>query len=825
MGKVKIEGTEIEIAGDQISEEEFNFINDLKKEYTSKLNPSGVTEKDINPETGYYNLPEVSSKIRFAVSAAPNFESKVKTLQKFFPKVDQDEFDPTNFIVTDANGKKYILDDKSKTNIGDVIDEGKAITQMVTSTGGAIAGSAAGPVGTIAGSGGGLALGSEIYERIGQIAGTEIDRSPEEYATTRATEFAFGSVAQAATPLLLRGVKSIFKGKTDTEAYEFLGKKLGISSKEAEKVYKSYGSLEEKINKDIQLTMADRLKLFKKYQTSPTLGQATENTLIDTLETTFSNVPFASQIMRNTAERAQDKLGKVFTDNVVNSLQLPGKVLATRAQAADVIKRGLTGKGGKVDIGDLEFGITNGTGFIQKFRNINNVNYGAVKELLTTTPAANKKITLTKTLNFLAEKATAPGGLEKTFASINDPKIVKMFNSLVDDAGAKFNKKGMLTKEGVVSYEGIDAIRKTVGTKLSDPTLYEELPRSVYKKLYASIQDDIRTSLGKIQGASGTKILQAVDKADNYYKANIKIIDDFVEPIAKKADIDNIVSQLLTKAKAGDTTLKNVMKAIGPERSGVLISSIMRKLGEVPSTGQLGALAKTNTFNTGQFIKNYNEISEAAKKTLFENPMFKGKSYGTLNQSLKDVQALATYIERQNPFKDLGQTATKGAAGTGLLIGGGAAATIGTGDPLFLLGIPIFGYGGAFTLKLMSNPGFMNWVSQGVKIAGNKGFDGVLEHIGKLGAVAGMSDEDTAELTNQYLELIKKTSEASTDENKQQAAQQDLQNQQQLKTAAAAKPVSAPVTPVNTQVTDPMQFASLFPQDALGQAIAQRKVI
>ena len=823
MGKVKIEGTEIEIAGDQISEEEFNFINDLKKEYTSKLNPSGVTEKDINPETGYYNLPEVSSKIRFAVSAAPNFESKVKTLQKFFPKVDQDEFDPTNFIVTDANGTKYILDDKSKTNVGDVIDEGKAITQMVTSTAGAVAGSVAGPVGTIAGSGGGLALGSEIYERIGQIAGTEIDRSPEEYATTRATEFAFGSVAQAATPLLLRGVKSVFKGKTDSEAYAKLGEKLGISSKEAEKVYKSYGSLEEKISKDIQLTMADRLKLFKKYDTPATLGQATENTLIDTLETTFSNVPFASQIMRNTAEKAQDQLGQVFTKNVISSLGVPR--LATRAEAADVIKRGLTGKGGKVDIGDLEFGITNAVGSIQRFRNINNINYGAVKELLAKTPAANKKITLTKTLNFLAEKATAPGGLEKTFASINDPKIVKMFNSLVDDAGAKFNKKGMLTKEGVVSYEGIDAIRKTVGTKLSDPTLYEELPRSVYKKLYASIQDDIRTSLGKIQGASGTKILQAVDKANNYYNTKIKVIDKFIEPIAKKADIDNIVSQLITKSKAGDTTLKNLMTELGKERSAVLISSIMNKLGQVPSTGQLGALGKTNTFNTGQFIKNYDELSDAAKKTLFANPMFKGKNYGTLNQSLKDVQALATYIERQNPFKDLGQTATKGAAGTGLLIGGGAAATIGTGDPLFLLGIPIFGYGGAFTLKLMSNPGFMNWISQGVKIAGNKGFDGVLEHIGKLGAIAGMSDEDTAELTNQYLELIKKTSEASTDENKQQAAQQDLQNQQQLKTAAAAKPVSAPVTPVNTQVTDPMQFASLFPQDALGQAIAQRKVI
>ena len=162
MAKVNIEGVDIEVAGDDISEEEFDFIIDLKKEYESKTGPSGVGPENINPETGYYNLPEVDSKIRFAVSAAPNFESKVKTLQKFFPKVTQDEFDATNFIVEDANGKKFILDDKSKTNFGDVIDEGKGITQAVTSTAGAIGGSVAGPVGTVAGSGAGLAGGSEL---------------------------------------------------------------------------------------------------------------------------------------------------------------------------------------------------------------------------------------------------------------------------------------------------------------------------------------------------------------------------------------------------------------------------------------------------------------------------------------------------------------------------------------------------------------------------------------------------------------------------------------------------------------------------------------
>lgn len=813
MGKVKIEGVEVEIAGDQISKEEFDFLTDLKKEYTSKLNPSGVSNEDINPDTGYYNLPEVDSKIRFAVSAAPNFKSKVATLQKFFPKVTQDEYDPTNFILEDSNGKKFILDDKSKTNFGDVIDEGKGITQAITSTGGAIVGTAGGPAGTIVGSGVGMAAGSEIYERMGQLAGTEIDRDLKEYATTRGTEFALGAVAQTAGPLLLKGTKYIFRG-SEKSIYDDAAAKLGV--KDGKAAYNKL-TLDQKINRDLQLNMADRLKLFNKYRTKPTLGQATENPIIDTLETTFANVPFAAQILRTAAEKSQDNLGKIFTKNVVDSLKVPR--LATRAEAAGVIKRGLTGKGGRVDLGDLEFGITNATGSIQRFRNINNVNFGAVKEALNKVPEAQKAVTMKKTLQFLKKEAEAPLGLEKTFAAINDPKITKMFNSLVDDTAATGGK---------VSYEGADAIRKAVGNKLSDPVLFESLPRSVYKKLYSSLVDDINVSLNSIKGKTGSDILKKLNKANTYYSNQIKVIDKFVEPLAKKADIDNIVTQLINKSKAGDTTLKALMNELGPERGAVLVSSIMNKMGQVPSTGQLGALGRTNLFNTQQFIKNYDELSDAAKKTLFENPMFRGKSYATLNQSLKDVNALATYIERQNPFKDLGQTATKGAAGTGLLIGGGAAATIGTGDPLFLLGIPIFGYGGAFALRAMSNPAFMQWVSQGVKIAGNKGFDGVLEHITKLGTVAGMSDEDTADLTNQYLEMMKQTSQAKEQEEKeQQIAQQNQQAEQTLQQTVATSAPSQPSapTPVNTQVTDPQQYSSLFPQDTLGQAIAQRKVI
>ena len=86
-----------------------------------------------------------------------------------------------------------------KQTLGDVIDFGKEASQVVGSTVGAVAGTAVMPgVGTVAGAGGGMALGSEFYERLGQLAGTEIDRDLDEYLKTRGTEVLFGSVAQTA---------------------------------------------------------------------------------------------------------------------------------------------------------------------------------------------------------------------------------------------------------------------------------------------------------------------------------------------------------------------------------------------------------------------------------------------------------------------------------------------------------------------------------------------------------------------------------------------------------------------------------------------------
>ena len=320
-------------------------------------------------------------------------------------------------------------------------------------------------------------------------------------------------------------------------------------------------------------------------------------------------------------------------------------------------------------------------------------------------------------------------------------------------------------------------------------------------------------------------------KTDGWYQSNLKLIDDFLEPIAKKADVDGLVNNLINKSKTGASQINALQKALTPDEYKVLIATVIDRLGSAPVKGELAALGRTNTFNTSVFLNNYGKMEESAKKSLFGG---NGKGYKTLNNSLKEINKIATYIERQNPFKDLAEAVTKGQAGTGTIIAAGAGLTAGTGDPMFLLGIPIFGYGGAAALKIMSNPKFLEWIASGTKIAGNKGLDGVAEHLGKMGIIAGNSDNDTAQLSNQYLEMIKKSAGTSeknkAGENISKAVTE--QKAAQTKTQASDQKQMAPV---NTRITNidqssqvaknPALFRALNPGDSLGQAIAEKNAL
>ena len=812
MGKViNVEGLNVEIAGDQITKEEFDFINEIKATYAKT--PSGVAESDIDPATGYYKLPEVDSKIRFAVAAAPNLDSKFLTLKKFFKDVKQDEYDPTNFIVTDVNNKKFILDDKSKKNLKDVIDVSRDVAGIAGSTAAAIAAAPGGPGAVIAASGAGLAGGTELIEQLGRLAGTEIDRSLVDHAKERLGEFALGSISQAALPLVLGGTKYLLKGGSEKAIYTKTAEVLGVPAAEGKAAYNSL-SLTDKIDKGIELNMKDKLTLFQKYDTRPTFGQITDNKVVDTLETTFANVPFAAPILRSNAEAAQNSLGKRFGEIVTKNLEIPTTEIPGDV-TSKIIQRGLIKeKGpGRLPLGDTEYGITNRSGFFERFRDQATVKYGALDDII----GKSTPVNLNNTIGFL-KKEVGDASFPNLNKVLNDQKISKMYAALIKDAG----------EEGTINYGKARILRSKIGEKLGNPVLIDPLPRATYKKLYGELSRDIQNAVGNLPDK---RALTLMKKTDGWYQSNLKLIDDFLEPIAKKADVDGLVNNLINKSKTGASQINALQKALTPDEYKVLIATVVDRLGSAPAKGELAALGRTNTFNTSVFLNNYGKMEESAKKSLFGG---NGKGYKTLNNSLKEINKIATYIERQNPFKDLAEAVTKGQAGTGTIIAAGAAITAGTGDPMFLLGIPIFGYGGAAALKIMSNPKFLEWIASGTKIAGNKGLDGVAEHLGKMGIIAGNSDNDTAQLSNQYLEMIKRSAGNSE---KNQASQNISKAVTEQKAAQATMQASdqKQMAPVNTRITNidqssqvaknPALFRALNPGDSLGQAIAEKNAL
>jgi hypothetical protein len=811
MGKiVNVEGINVEIAGDQITKEEFDYIKDIKSNYAKSI--AGETEKDIDPATGYYKLPEVDAKIRFAVSAAPNLDSKFLTLKKFFKDVRQDEFDPSNFIVTDANDKKYILDDKSKTNFKDVIDEGKTITQLGASIGAGLLTAPTGP-GAIISSGAALAGSSEVYERLGQLAGTEIERTPGEYLKTRLGEFTLGAVAQAAGPLLLRGTKYVLRGGSDKAVYDEAAKLLKLPQAEGKAAYDSL-SLTDKIDKGIKLNMKDKLTLYNEFKTSPTIGQVTENKVFDVLETTFSNVPFAAPIMREAAEKAQNTLGDTFSKKLSENLGKFPVEKVTPDYASQIIQQGLIKKskdftGGKTPLGDLDFGIYGKSGFFERFKQAYAVKDAAVQKAV----GNNLKVPLTNFQGFLAKEVG--NDVDKLTKVLDDSKLLRIYTDI--------NEK--IAAGQTPTFSSVNRLKKQIGEKLGDPVLIDSIPRGTYKKLYGLLSEDIKTAVKT--KADNKLALRLLEDANKYYSTNRQVIDDILNNIAKKADVDDLTNQLFTKSKKGATTISALMNSLEEPEKKVLVTAIINKLGQGPVTGEAAALGKTNFFNSSVFLKNYGAMEESAKKALFSG-------YKELGDSLKKLNKVSTYIEKQNPFTDLGQTATKGTAGTGLIVGAGAGLTAGTGNPLFLLGIPIFGYGGGYALKVMSNPKFLNWIADGVPIAAKEGFDGIASHLTKLGVIAGNSDDDTSQLSNQYLEMIKKSAGNSE---KNQASQNISKAISGQKAAQAETKASdqKQMAPVNTRITNidqssqvaknPALFRALNPGDSLGQAIAEKNAL
>ena len=631
------------------------------------------------------NLPEIPNKIRFLVEGSPNMESKIATLQKFYPEVEIDTTQSNNFLVTDNKGNKFQLDNKKKTNVGDFIDISKEITEIIGSMGGAAIGTATATpgVGTVVGAGAGMAAGAELFERVAQQYGAEMLRTNKEWAAQRATDFAFGSIGQAVAPLIVKGFKGAITG-------------FGKTGK----------------------ATSERLANYIDAGVTPSLGQVTQKQGIQTVELILGNIPGSSGKIASVASKAQDDLGKaalkIATKNINKTLP------ATEVQVGRVIKNG------------IKDGVNSSNGFVGRFQSKAGVLFGEVDNFI----KKDSLISLNGTIKSLEDLVTPIKGAEATSLVFK--------NQFLDDILKGFNTD-LAKNGGRMPYQAIKSIKQKIGNKLSSFDLINPVDKTQLKLVYGALSKDLEAYLkGNVKG------LNALSRANNYYKSGLNRIDNYLEPIYKNSDPDRIASLLLNTGKEGATRLNAIKKSLTTEQYDVFLSNIMERLGRLqPGQALSGDLVEgAGKFSSETFLTNFNRLSKEAQESLF-----KGKGWTSgMQKDFSEILDISNFIRQSGrTFKNPSGTADR-VVGQGMMLG--AAGSLAVNPAFALVGLPLVIGSSRVVAGLMTNPRFIKWLAQGIKIGQNKGVDGAIEHLGRLGVIMGNADSESRQFINEYLQMI-----------------------------------------------------------------------
>jgi hypothetical protein len=346
-------------------------------------------------------------------------------------------------------------------------------------------------------------------------------------------------------------------------------------------------------------------------------------------------------------------------------------------------------------------------------------------------------VRLDKTVAKLKEIVSPVKGAEGT--------SVVFKNQFLDDI-LKGLEKDLKAGSGTLPYQAIKSVKGKIGNKLSSFDLVNPVDKAQLKTIYGLLSEDIKLSLkGNIKG------LNALSRANKYYQAGLKRVDDYLEPIAKTADPDRIASILINTGKEGASRLNAIKKSLTTDQYNVFLSNLLDRMGRLQAGQALAGdfVEGVGKFSSETFLTNYNKLSKAAKQSLF-----KGKGWTSgMQKDFDQVLNISNFIRQSGKtFKNPSGTADR-IIGQGILLGGGAGAFV--ANPAFaVIGLPLIIGGARITAGLMTNPSFIKWLAQGIKIGGNKGVDGAIEHLGKLGVVMGNADSESRQFINEYLQTV-----------------------------------------------------------------------
>lgn len=392
------------------------------------------------------------------------------------------------------------------------------------------------------------------------------------------------------------------------------------------------------------------VKDFERVKVDPTLG-ATGGRGAGIVEKTLENVPTSAGIVSGARERSLRQTG-----DAAGKLAARFGAAETPAEAGRVVIQG-------------------SKDFIGRFSAKAERVYGAIDKHFD----AAEEIDVPKSLEALTTAASR----------FDNPELAKQF---VDPALVRW---GDIIREagGKLTWNDLRSFRSEIGKLLRKPVVVADVDRAQLERVYGALSDDMRAAAS----VKGAEALSSVNRADKFYRAGLKRINDALGQILKPDASEEGVFALLMKtagegAGASAKKLGSIRKSLTRDEWGEIASTVIHRLGR-PTAGQQAA--GEAGFSAARFLTNYNKLSPAAK-----NALFNGAGQGELRKSLDSLLRVAG---AQKALEALSNP-----SGTGRIAITAGAVAAGSVDLVSTLAALAVAPAGA---ALITSPRFVRWLA------------------------------------------------------------------------------------------------------------------
>jgi len=365
-----------------------------------------------------------------------------------------------------------------------------------------------------------------------------------------------------------------------------------------------------------------------------------------------------------------------------------------------VIEAGFDSMGGRITrITAGENAVNKGQKFITTFRSEADELYKAVDEFIPGDTAI-----VPDSLYNTAGAMLGKDALGELF----EPNLARRIFETINGDGA--------TAYVTTTYASLAQIRSQIGEQIAAKEVVG--PGNVglgnAKKLYAAITEDMKS----IAQNQGDEAFEAWNRANEFYRAGSKAIDDVIVP--------NMTTKGGSEWLGGESVMDRLAKLISKDpkklaeakTSGVLNDDDMAEIG----AGVLADLGK-GTPGSSQVINDTlsptRMTTQLGAKVMHEES--KDILFGkTTNEILDDLRVLGAQLKETDQLVNRSGTGNANAFGAGLGVVGAAVGQLATGDIATAAAMGSSAFLGGVVMPYLTSKGiqsrpFVNWVAQGTK--------------------------------------------------------------------------------------------------------------